>query len=52
MKATKRRFEQFLFYDYTGIERHLKRMAARGWQLHKITRFYWEYRRTEPQKLT
>lgn len=52
MKATKRRFEQFLFYDYTGIERHLKRMAARGWQLQKITRFYWEYRRTEPQKLT
>lgn len=52
MKATKRRFEQFLFYDYTGIERHLKRMAARGWQLHEITRFYWEYRRTEPQKLT
>lgn len=52
MKATKRRFEQFLFYDYTGIESHLKRMAARGWQLHKITLFYWEYRRTEPQKLT
>ncbi len=52
MKATKHRFEQFLFYDHTGIERHLKRMAARGWQLQKITRLYWEYRRTEPQKLT
>lgn len=52
MKATKRRFEQFLFYDYTGIETHLARMAAKGWQLHKITRLYWEYRRTKPQKLT
>ncbi len=52
MKAIKRRFEQFLFYDYTGIERHLERMAARGWQLHKITRFYWEYYKTEPRKLT
>lgn len=52
MKATKRRFEQFLFYDYTGIERHLEWMASKGWQLHKITRLYWEYRRTEPQKLT
>ncbi|MEA4925964.1 MAG: DUF2812 domain-containing protein [Syntrophomonadaceae bacterium] len=52
MKITKRRFEQFLFYDYTGIETHLTKMAAKGWQLHKITRLYWEYRKTEPQKLT
>lgn len=52
MKATKRRFEQFLFYDYTGIENHLAKMAAKGWKLHKITRLYWEYHRTEPQKLT
>lgn len=50
MKTRKRRFEQFLFYDYTGIERHLEKMASRGWQLQKITRFYWEYRKTEPQK--
>jgi len=52
MKTTKRRFEQFLFYDYTGIEAHLAKMVAKGWQLHKITGFGWEYRRTEPQKLT
>ncbi len=52
MKATKRRLEQFLFYDYTGIKAHLEKMSAKGWQLHKITRFYWEYRRTEPQMLT
>lgn len=52
MKATKRRYEQFLFYDYTGIERHLEKMALNGWLLYKISRFYWEYRRAEPQKLT
>ncbi|KPU42465.1 hypothetical protein OXPF_42500 [Oxobacter pfennigii] len=52
MKAIKRRFEQFLFYDYTSIETHLAEMAAKGWQLKKITPFYWEYRRTEPQKIT
>lgn len=52
MKATKRRLEQFLFYDYTGIERHLERMASKGWQLHEITRFGWEYRKTEPRQLT
>lgn len=52
MKAIKRRFEQYLFYDYTGIEAHLERMAMKGWQINKITPFYWEYGRIEPQKLT
>ncbi|NLB41748.1 MAG: DUF2812 domain-containing protein [Clostridiales bacterium] len=52
MKTTKRRFEQFLFYDYTGIKAHLEKMAMKGWQIHKIKRFYWEYCKKEPQKLT
>ncbi|MGB8454739.1 MAG: DUF2812 domain-containing protein [Anaerocolumna sp.] len=52
MKVIKHRFEQFLCYDHTGIERHLERMSAKGWQLQKIARFGWEYRKTEPQKLT
>mgnify|MGYP000684077837 CR=1 FL=1 len=52
MKTKKRRLEQFLFYDYTGIEAHLAKMAMKGWQIYKITPFYWEYRRIEPQKLT
>lgn len=52
MKNTKRRFEQFQIYDYTGIEIHLNQMAERGWKLHKITPFYWEYKRMEPQQIT
>lgn len=52
MKNMKRRFEQFQFYDYTGIEKHLNQMAERGWKLHKITPFYWEYVRINPQTLT
>lgn len=52
MKTIKRRFEQFLFYDYKGIESHLAQMAQKGWQLHKITPFYWEYNRIEPQAIT
>lgn len=52
MKTIKRRFEQYLFYDYTGIEAHLEKMAINGWQINKITPFYWEYRRIEPRKLT
>ena len=27
-------------------------MAAKGWQLEKITRLYWQYRRIKPQNLT
>lgn len=52
MKTTKRRFEQYLFYDYAGIEAHLEKMALKGWQIYKITPFYWEYHKIEPQKLT
>ncbi|MFA9464977.1 MAG: DUF2812 domain-containing protein [Velocimicrobium sp.] len=52
MKKKKRRFEQFLFYDYAGIEAHLAKMARKGWQLEKITPFYWIYHKIKPQELT
>ncbi len=52
MKETKRRFESFSFYDYTGIAAHLAKMAARGWMIEKISNFGWVYRRIEPRKLT
>ena len=31
MKKTKRRLETFSFYDRTGLESHLARMAEKGW---------------------
>lgn len=49
MKNTKRRLEALSFYDHTGIEKHLKKMAEQGWMLEKITPFGWVYRRTEPK---
>ena len=52
MKDTKRRFEWFSFYDHTGIEKHMERMAEQGWLLEKIGGFTWHYRRIEPKKLT
>lgn len=52
MKDTKRRVEPYLFYDFAGIARHLERMAARGWRLERITRFFWHYRRAPAKKLT
>lgn len=51
MKMTKRRAETFSFYDHTGIEKHLEKMALRGWLLSEIHRFSWVYQRIEPKKL-
>lgn len=52
MRERKRRPETFSFYDRTGLERHLRDMAAKGWLLEKIGQFLWTYRRTEPRALT
>lgn len=52
MRETKRRMETFSFYDRTGTERHLERMAEKGWLLDRIGQFFWTYRRIEPKKLS
>lgn len=52
MRDTKRRIETFSFYDHTGIEAHLEKMAAKGWLLERMTGFGWVYRRREPGRLT
>lgn len=51
MKEKKRRIELFSFYDRTGMERHLEKMAAKGWLLESIRGAVWTYRCVEPQKL-
>lgn len=51
MRETKRQMIPYSFYDRTGIERHLTRMAEKGWLLCKIG-FFWRYRRIEPKKLS
>ena len=52
MEKTKRRLETFSFYDRTGLEAHLARMAEKGWLLEKIGSFFWTYRKIEPKTLT
>ena len=49
MRDTKRRLEAVSLYDHTGIEKHLKKMAEKGWMLEKISNLGWIYRRTEPK---
>ncbi len=51
MKDVKRRVEVFSFYDKTGIERHLEKMAVDGWLLDKMSALFWTYRRIEPKKI-
>ncbi len=52
MRDRKRRLEAFSFFDYTGIARHLSRMAEEGWLIEGMTNFGWVYRRIEPKKLS
>ena len=52
MRETKRRLETFSFYDRTGLEKHLTKMAEEGWLLEKIGQFFWTYRRIGPKRLT
>ena len=51
MKDIKKKVEFFTFYDKTGIEKHLEKMASEGWLLEKMSAFRWTYRRIEPKKL-
>lgn len=46
----KARLEYFEFYDASGIERHLEKMAEKGWLLCEISGL-WIYQRIEPKKL-
>ena len=45
MKTRKRRIEFFSFYNHTGIEAHLTKMANKGWLIESISNLYWTYRR-------
>lgn len=44
-----RRFETFDFYDAKGIEKHLMKMASKGWLLEQISG-WWIYRKIEPRQ--
>lgn len=52
MKEKKRTLEIFSYYDCSRLEKHLTKMAEKGWLLESISSFLWTYRRIEPEKLT
>lgn len=51
MQAKRWELNLYSFYDHTGMERHLEKMAAKGWLLESIGTTLWRYCRIEPQKL-
>ncbi len=51
MEEYKRRIELFSLYDHTNIEKHLEKMAAKGWMIDTIGSTFWRYKKIEPQKL-
>lgn len=52
MRTVLYRMEDYVLYDYAGVERHLATMAAKGWRLEAAGDYLWKYRRAEPAKLT
>lgn len=51
MRTTRRDLIPFSFYDHTGMEKHLEKMAQKGWMLEELSNFGWKYRAIQPQKL-
>ena len=49
----KKRYEIsfYSFYDISGMQEHLEKMASKGWFLDKITNTFWCYHKDEPKKL-
>lgn len=41
----------FNLFDYAGVERHLEKMAAKGWQFDSIGSFGWKYKKAEPAQV-
>lgn len=51
MRTTRRDLIPFSFYDHTGMEKHLEKMAQKGWMLEELTNWGWKYGAIQPQKL-
>ncbi|MBR3705447.1 MAG: DUF2812 domain-containing protein, partial [Firmicutes bacterium] len=40
-----------LLFDYEAVEKHLEKMAAKGWRIDTINTNLWKYRKAEPAKV-
>lgn len=51
MGAFKYELATHTLFDYVGVERHLEKMAAKGWRFTSCGSSFWIYRRTEPARI-
>lgn len=51
MAQYKYQFSMYNLFDYIGVERHLEKMAAKGWQFDSVGSFFWKYKKAEPAQL-
>lgn len=51
MAKYKYQISTFNLFDYAGVERHLEKMAAKGWQFDSVGTYFWKYKKAEPAKL-
>ncbi|MGN0335038.1 MAG: DUF2812 domain-containing protein [Lachnospiraceae bacterium] len=52
MRNVKYCINNYMLYDYVNVEKHLMKMAEKGWRLEKISRIFWKYRRAAPASVT
>lgn len=51
MGKKKRQLVWYLPWDGTYVERHLEKMARKGWRLENVGNLFWTYRKAEPAAL-
>lgn len=51
MLKTRREMIAYSFYDWTGWQKHLEKMARKGWMLDKISNAGVRYHRSEPREV-
>jgi len=51
MANYKYQISTFNLFDYAGVERHLEKMAAKGWQFDSVGTYFWKYKKAKPAQL-
>lgn len=52
MKDRKRQLFLYSFYDQTAMQNHFEKMALEGWLIEKITPYFLQFRRIDPENYT
>lgn len=48
MREYKHQISFYNLFDYAGVEKHLEKMAAKGWRFVSVGSFCWKYKKADP----